>query len=155
MSGPWRIAVGADEAGLALKDSLADLLRADPRVATVTDFGVTEATDTRPYSEVGLAVGQAVADGSVDRALMVCGTGIGVAVAANKVRGVRATVAHDSYSLQRSVLSNNCQVVTMGARVIGPELAKLLVREWLALEFDESSPSADKVAVISRYESGR
>ena len=150
----WRIAVGADEAGLTMKDSLAELLRADPRVETVTDFGVRDAGDQRPYSDVGLTVGEAVAGGQVDRALLVCGTGIGVAIAANKVPGVRATVAHDSFSVERSVLSNNCQVLTLGARVIGPELAKKLVREWLDLHFDESSPSAAKVEVISQYEAG-
>lgn len=152
MSAPWRIAVGADEAGLALKDVLAEVLRDDPRVAQVTDFGVTEASDTRPYSDVGIAVGEAVAKGDVDRALLVCGTGIGVAIAANKVPGVRATVAHDTFSVERSVLSNNCQVLTLGARVIGPELAKKLVREWVGLRFDDSSASAAKVEVISRYE---
>ena len=154
MTDTWRIAVGADEAGLAMKDALADVLRDDPRVDVVTDFGVVDAGADRPYSDVGLRVGEAVAAGEVDRALLVCGTGIGVAIAANKVPGVRATVAHDSFSLERSVLSNNCQVLTLGARVIGPELAKKLVREWLDLRFDDSSPSAAKVAVITDYESG-
>ena len=76
-----------------------------------------------------------------------------MAISANKVPGVRATVAHDSYSVERSVLSNNCQVLALGARVIGPELALKLVREWLTYEFDETSPSAQKVAVISEFES--
>jgi len=75
-----------------------------------------------------------------------------MAISANKVPGVRATVAHDSYSVERSVLSNNCQILTFGARVIGPELAKKLVDEWLSVEFDPSSASAGKIAVISDYE---
>ncbi len=149
---PLRIAVGADEAGVALKDLLAGVLTGDDRVLSVEDFGVRSDTDKRPYSDVGLAAAEAVAAGRVDRALLVCGTGIGMAIAANKVSGVRATVAHDAYSVQRSVLSNDCQVLTLGARVVGPELAKYLVTEWLGLHFDSASPSADKVAVISRYE---
>ncbi|GAA0806126.1 ribose-5-phosphate isomerase [Spirilliplanes yamanashiensis] len=147
-----RIVVGADEAGLALKDSLAELLRADDRVSVVDDVGVHDAADHTAYPNVALDAAQAVAAGRADRALLVCGTGIGMAVAANKVTGVRATVAHDSYSVERSVLSNNCQVLALGARVVGPELAKHLVHEWLGLTFDESSASAEKVEVISRYE---
>ncbi|GGK91443.1 ribose-5-phosphate isomerase [Mangrovihabitans endophyticus] len=152
---PLRVAVGADEAGLALKDALADLLRGDARVAAVRDFGVHEPDDRTAYPNIGLLAAQAVADGQADRALLVCGTGIGMAITANKVAGVRATVAHDAYSVERSVLSNNCQVLALGARVVGTELAKRLVREWLDLEFDDSSASARKVEVISRYESGR
>jgi ribose 5-phosphate isomerase B len=154
MSPRWKIAVGADEAGLDLKNTLADVLRADERVILVEDHGVHDAADATAYPNVALDVARTVADGRADRALLVCGTGIGMAITANKVAGIRATVAHDSYSVQRSVLSNNCQVLALGARVVGPELAKLLVREWLDLQFDESSASADKVDVISRYESG-
>src|SRR5699024_4964681 len=77
----------------------------------------------------------------VDRALLVCGTGLGVAISANKVPGVRAVTAHDLYSVQRSVLSNNAQVLTMGERVVGLELAKELVKVWLDLEFDPNSSS--------------
>lgn len=152
MSQGWRIVVGADGAGVMLKDELVQELRADKLVAEVTDLGVNDAADARTYPDVGLAAAERVASGESDRALLVCGTGIGMAISANKVTGVRATVAHDSYSVQRSVLSNNCQVLALGARVIGPELAKLLVHEWLGLRFDEGSPSAGKVAVIDAYE---
>jgi len=155
MSEKWRIAVGGDDAGLALKDTLADALRNDDRVLLVEDFGVADTDDQRSYPDVGLAVAEGVAEGQFDRGLLVCGTGIGMAISANKVPGVRATVAHDAYSVQRSVLSNDCQVLTMGARVVGPELAKLLVHEWLALHFDPESKSAQKLAVISNYESER
>ena len=88
----------------------------------------------------------------MDRAVLVCGTGIGVAIAANKVPGVRATVAHDSFSVERSILSNDCQVLTLGQRVIGLQLARRLVREWLGYTFDPTTPSNDKVAVITAYE---
>ena len=149
----WRIAVGGDDAGLTLKNTLADALREDERVELVDDFGVADVSDQRTYPDVGLAVAEGVANGRYDRALLVCGTGIGMAISANKVPGVRATVAHDAYSVQRSVLSNDCQVLAIGARVVGPELAKLLVDEWLDLRFDPRSNSARKVEVITEYES--
>jgi len=87
-----------------------------------------------------------------DRALLICGTGLGVAISANKVEGIRAVTAHDPYSVERSVLSNNAQVLCFGQRVIGLELAKKLVQEWVDLRFDESSASAEKVQNISDYE---
>ena len=145
------IAIGADNAGVDMKNVLRKQLEADPRVEVV-DFGVPDASDDRAYPLVGLDVAEAVARGDARRGLLVCGTGIGMAISANKVPGVRATVAHDSYSVERSVLSNDCQVLTLGARVVGLELAKRLVDEWLSYEFDPGSASAAKVAVISEYE---
>src|SRR5919107_5637925 len=145
------VAIGADNAGVEMKNALKKQLEADPRV-DVVDFGVPDTSDDRPYPHVGLDVAQAVARGDARRGLLVCGTGIGMAISANKVPGIRATVAHDSYSVERSVLSNDCQVLALGARVIGPELAKKLVDEWLGLEFDPASASAAKVAVIAEFE---
>lgn len=145
------LAVGADNAGADLKNYLKGALAEDPRV-DVHDFGVPDASDDLAYPHVGLRVAEAVARGEADRGLLVCGTGIGMAITANKVPGVRATVAHDSYSVERSVLSNNCQVLTLGARVIGRELARKLVTEWLSYDFDPASASAAKVAVITEYE---
>jgi ribose 5-phosphate isomerase B len=145
------VALGADNAGADMKNALKKHLEADPRV-DVIDLGVPDASDDRAYPHVGIDVAQAVARGEARRGLLVCGTGIGMAISANKVPGVRATVAHDSYSVERSVLSNDCQVLTLGARVIGLELAKRLVDEWLDYEFDPSSPSAAKVAVIAEFE---
>lgn len=147
-----RIVVAADNAGAELKNQLRDLLRADERVAEVTDLGVPDAEDERPYPELGLAAAEVVARGEADRGVLVCGTGIGVAISANKVPGVRATVVHDSYSAERSVKSNDCQIITFGARVIGPELAKKIVGEWLDHRFDPESASAGKVARITAYE---
>lgn len=145
------VAIGADNAGADLKNALRKQLEADPRV-DVVDFGVPDAADDRAYPHVGLDVAQAVARGEARRGLLVCGTGIGMAISANKVPGIRATVAHDSYSVERSVLSNDCQVLTLGARVVGPELAKRLVSEWIGYEFDPGSASAEKVAVITEFE---
>ncbi|GAB3144846.1 D-erythrulose 4-phosphate isomerase DerI1 [Amycolatopsis stemonae] len=147
-----RIVVAADNAGVALKDELRDLLLADGRVTEVTDLGVTDGADDRAYPLLGLAAAEAIAKGEADRGVLVCGTGIGMAISANKVPGVRATVAHDSYSAERSVKSNDCQVITFGARAVGPELAKRIVAEWVGYRFDPASPSASKVAHITEYE---
>ena len=96
-----------------------------------------------------------IADGKADRGLFVCGTGMGVAMAANKVPGIRASVAHDSYSVERLVLSNNAQVLTFGQRVIGLELARRLAKEWLGYEFDPNSRSGPKVAALESYDTGK
>jgi len=151
--GTFVIAVGADGLGRALKDLLADELRRDPRVRDIRDLGVHATDDPTAYPSVGLAVAEAVARGEADRALLVCGTGIGMAISANKVPGVRAAVAHDPYSLERSVLSNDCQVLCMGANIVAPTLAKTLIARWLDYVFDPASASASKVAIISSFES--
>lgn len=150
MSG-WRIVVGSDDAGLTYKDLLADLMRQDPRVASVDDVGVHEG-ETTAYPHVAVEAARRVAAGAADRALLVCGTGLGVAISANKVPGVRAVTAHDSYSVERSVKSNDAQVLCLGQRVIGVELAKRLVDEWLDHHFDPASASAEKVAAINTYD---
>lgn len=151
MSKGWRIVVGSDEAGYQYKEALKADLQKDPRVAEVVDVGV-DADGIAPYPRIAIAAAERVRDGESDRALLVCGTGLGVAIAANKVPGIRAVTAHDSFSVERSVLSNNAQVLTFGQRVIGLELARRLAREWLGYEFDESSASAAKVAEIGQYE---
>lgn len=146
-----RIVVGCDDAGLTYKDRLKADLEADDRVASVVDVGVTENEDTA-YPHVAVAAARMIADGTADRALLVCGTGLGVAISANKVPGVRAVTAHDGFSVERSVLSNNAQVLCMGQRVVGIEVARRLVREWLGYEFDPESSSAAKVSAIGEYE---
>ena len=137
----WRLVIGCDEAGLEYKEQLKADLLADPRVASVEDLGVRADNLSAPYPEIGLAAGERIAAGEADRGVLICGTGIGMAISANKVAGIRATTAHDSFSAERSVLSNNCQVLTMGQRVIGLELARRLVREWLGYV----SPSGSSV----------
>lgn len=149
----FTIAVGADDAGFDYKEILKKDLEADPRVAKVIDVGVS-ADEHTAYPHVGAAAARKVADGEANRALIICGTGMGVAMAANKVPGIRASVAHDSFSVERLIKSNNAQVLTMGQRVIGIELARKLVKEWLGYEFDPSSPSALKVDIFAEYEGG-
>ena len=120
MSQPSGSCVGSDSAGFDYKDAIPADLQADDRVAVVDDLGVHAG---RPggasYPSVAIAAATKIAAGEADRAILFCGTGIGVAIAANKVPGIRATVAHDSFSVERSILSNDCQVLTMGQRVIG------------------------------------
>jgi ribose 5-phosphate isomerase B len=147
----WRMVVGADEAGREYKDAIRALLQADPRVSSVEDLGVF-ADETRPYPEIGIEAAQHIAAGKADRAVLVCGTGIGMAISANKVSGIRATSVADSFSVERSILSNNCQIITFGQRVIGLELAKRLASEWLGYTFDTASPSQNKVAIIDQFE---
>lgn len=149
---PLRVVVGSDDAGFDYKEILKADLEASSGVASVIDVGV-DADGSAPYPTVAIEAARRVAAGEADRALLVCGTGLGVAIAANKVAGIRAVTAHDSFSVERAVLSNNAQVLCMGQRVVGIELGRRLLREWLTYRFDESSASAEKVAVISEYES--
>ena len=146
-----RIVVGSDDAGFDYKEILKRDLEQHAGVASVVDVGV-DAEGHTAYPKVAIAAAELIASGEADRALLVCGTGLGVAIAANKVPGVRAVTAHDSFSVERSVLSNDAQVLTMGQRVVGIELARRLVREWLEYRFDTGSASAEKVAVIGQYE---
>jgi ribose 5-phosphate isomerase B len=151
----YRIVIGCDNAGFEYKEALKRDLEASEHVQEVIDVGVPAVTDGTAYPHLAVEAARLVAGGEADRAILVCGTGLGVAISANKVPGVRAVTAHDSYSVERSVLSNNAQVLTMGQRVIGLELARRLVREWLSYSFDPESASAEKVEVISRYEDPR
>ncbi|MFE6889065.1 ribose-5-phosphate isomerase [Streptomyces sp. NPDC057694] len=152
MSDKLRIVVGCDDAGLQYKEALKRDFEAIGLVASVTDVGV-DADGHTAYPEIAIAAAELVARGEADRALLVCGTGLGVAIAANKVKGIRAVTAHDSFSVERAVLSNNAQVLTFGQRVVGLELARRLAAEWLTYRFDETSPSAAKVQLMVDYES--
>jgi ribose 5-phosphate isomerase B len=146
-----RIVVGSDDAGFEYKEALKADLEANGLVASVTDVGVDAESHT-PYPSVAIAAAELVAKGEADRALLVCGTGLGVAIAANKVPGIRAVTAHDSFSVERSILSNNAQVLCFGQRVVGLELARRLAKEWLTYNFDENSASAAKVQILKDYE---
>jgi ribose 5-phosphate isomerase B len=146
-----RIVIGCDDAGYNYKEILKADLTASYKVVQVTDVGV-DADGHTAYPEVAIAAAELVASGGADRALLICGTGLGMAIAANKVAGIRAASAHDSFSVERLIKSNNAQVLSIGQRVIGIELARRLVREWLDYRFDRSSGSAAKVALIEAYE---
>lgn len=138
------VAVGSDEAGLDLKKALMEYLLA--RGIKVTDYGCYS-PDPVDYPDVALKVSEAIVSGRHDRGILVCGTGIGMAIAANKVPGIRAAQCHDVYSAERARKSNNAQIITLGARVIGVELAKVILDAWLRSEF-EGGRSTRKVAKI-------
>jgi ribose 5-phosphate isomerase B len=148
----WRLAIGSDDAGFQYKEILKADLVASELVESVVDVGV-DADGHTAYPRIAIAAAELVASGQADRALIVCGTGLGVAIAANKVPGIRAVTAHDSFSVERAVLSNDAQVLCFGQRVVGIELARRLAKEWLTYEFDSSSASAEKVQIIGKYES--
>jgi len=149
-----RLVVGADDAGYEYKEAIkADLLE-DPRVASVVDVGV-DADGHTAYPHVAVDAARVVAAGDADRAILICGTGLGVAIAANKVPGIRAVTAHDSFSVERSVLSNDAQVLCMGQRVVGLEVARRMAREWLGYVFDPASASAAKVDAICAYDGSK
>jgi len=147
-----RIVVGADDAGYAYKEAIKHDLEANPLVGAVIDVGV-DADGHTNYPTIATAAAEIVVRGDADRAILICGTGLGMAIAANKVKGIRAVTAHDAYSVERSALSNDAQVLCMGQRVIGLELARRNVREWLTYQFDASSASNEKVQEIRDYES--
>ncbi len=129
-----KLAIGCDDAGVELKDVVVTHLRAagiEP-----VDYGVERGGPAgRDYPDVALAVAEGIARGEHERGILICGTGIGMAITANKVPGIRAAQAHDTYSAERARKSNDAQIVALGARVIGPELAKSIVDAWLASDF--------------------
>ncbi|MDQ0469270.1 D-erythrulose-4-phosphate isomerase [Labrys wisconsinensis] len=137
-----KIALGADSAGKPLLDVIAAHLKGKPGLE------VTDLSQSGTYAGTAEGVAAAVAAGEYERGILFCGTGIGVAISANKVPGIRAAQTHDTYSAERAAKSNNAQIITMGARVIGPELAKAIADTWLASSFDPQGPSAGNVEAI-------
>lgn len=149
----FRVLIGSDSAGVDYKEAVLADLQADERVSEVIDLGVNpDDPGAKSYPNVATEAGTRIMAGQADRAILFCGTGIGVAIAANKVPGIRATVAHDSFSVERSILSNDCQVLTMGQRVVGLQLARRLASEWLGYTFDPASHSQANVAEIVAFE---
>jgi len=142
------IAIGCDEAGYELKEQIKSYI--SKKGYEVEDFGVYN-TDPSLYPDIAVKVARSVADGKHDRGVLICGTGIGMAITANKVPGIRAAVCHDPYSAERSRKSNNAQIMCLGARIVGGELAKLLIDTWLNSEF-QGGGSTEKVDRISEYE---
>ncbi len=144
-----KLAIAGDSAGEGLAHQLAEHLKAR---FDVTEMSRTDAGPDAFYATLADRVGSAVMAGQFDRAILVCGTGIGVCIAANKVPGIRAALTHDTYSAERAALSNNAQIITMGARVIGSELAKAIAEAFLAQTFDETGRSATNVQAINEVD---
>ena len=147
---PTSIALGADHAGFALKEVLRqELTRAGYRV---DDAGV-HGEEPADYPDLSVAVARAVSEGRCERGILVCGTGIGTQIAANKLRGIRACVCHDCYSARVSRADNDSNILCLGARVIGIEMAKELVRVWLAEPFSGAERHVRRLAKIAALES--
>jgi ribose 5-phosphate isomerase B len=140
------IAIGGDPNAADLKKVLIKHL--ESLGYTCLDYG----SEDPIYANVAFQVAEAVAKGKHDRGILLCGTGIGVSIAANKVRGAYAARVSDAFSAERAKKSNNANIVTLGSQVTGPELAKKFVEIWLASEFDPESRSGPKVQRICRYE---
>jgi ribose 5-phosphate isomerase B len=147
----YRVVVAADSAGFSYKELIRQDLKSHRRVDEVIDAGVSVGEDI-DYPHVAVKAARIIAAGQADFGILLCGTGMGMAISANKVKGIRACTAHDSYSVERLVLSNNAQVLCLGARVIGPELARRLASEFLEYTFDPHSHSKSKVDEICSYE---
>jgi ribose 5-phosphate isomerase B len=141
----WRIVIGSDDAGLAFKVALKADLEADSRVAQVIDVG-----SHTPYLQMAVEAVRELTEGRADRALLICNSGLGIALSANRVPGIRAVTASNSSAVQRSVLDHDAQVLCFGHQVISIERARRLLREWLGYRFN--CRSATNVTVINRYE---
>ncbi len=144
-----KLAIAGDSAGEGLAKVLAEHLK--------DRFDVQEVSRTSEgpdpfYANLSDRVASGVLDGTYDRAILVCGTGIGVCISANKVPGIRAALTHDTYSAERAALSNNAQIITMGARVIGSELAKSIADAYLMQTFDEQGRSVGNVNAINELD---
>lgn len=140
------IVIGCDNAAVGMKEKLIAFL--ESKGVKVENKGCDTADDPTNYPTIAKRVCEAIIESGYDkRGILVCGTGIGMAMTANKFKGIRAAVCHDNYSAERSVLSNNGNVLCMGERVVGIELAKKIVGEWITLEFTDG-PSTAKVQEI-------
>lgn len=142
------VAIGADHGGFKLKAELTELLQ--ELGMDYTDFG-TYSSDSIDYPDVAIPVAEAVANGEFDRGILICGTGIGIGIAANKVKGIRAALVHDTFSAKATRQHNNSNILTMGERVIGPGLARDIAQIWLETEF-EGGRHENRVCKISDYE---
>ncbi len=141
------IAIGADDAAIELKNIVKTYIQ--QQGFEVVDY--SQDANNPLYPDIAFTVASAIKEGKYERGILLCGTGIGMSIVANKVPGIRAAQCHDTYSAERARKSNNAQVMTLGARVIGPELAKSIVAAWLASNF-EGGGSTSKVEKIGYYE---
>lgn len=139
-----KIVIGCDNLAVGLKEKIKKHL--EEKGVDFVDIGVKE-DETTDYPEIALEAAERVASNEFDRGILICGTGLGMAIAANKVPGVRAATVADVYSAERAMKSNNAQIITMGTLTVGPELAKMLVDAWLNSEFQggRSLPKVEKI----------
>lgn len=145
-----KVAIGADDAATGLKNLVKAHLQ--HQGIEIVDFSHDVAGNEQMYPDIAFNLASAISEGTFERGVLICGTGIGMSIVANKVPGVRAALCHDIYSAERARKSNNAQIMTLGARVVGSELALMLVDSWINAEF-EAGRSAAKVDRIEYYES--
>ena len=143
-----KLAIGNDHAAVEMKNEIMDYL--EGKGIEVVNVG-TDTAERFDYPVAGYRVAKLVASGAVDGGVLICGTGVGISLAANKVRGVRAVVCSEPYTAKLSKQHNNTNIVAFGARVVGTELAKMIVDEWLNAEF-EGGRHAQRVALIDEIE---
>ncbi len=144
-----KIVVGSDHAGFPLKQEMAQLLRADGH--EVVDVGA-HSTDPVDYPDFAAAVGRAVSGGQADRGVLVCGSGVGASVAANKIRGVRAAICHDTYSAHQGVEHDDMNVLVLGGRIIGSALAAELVRAFVGARYTAEERHARRLLKVLALE---
>lgn len=144
-----KIAIGADHAGFRLKDEIAQALQAAGH--EVEDFGC-HCADSIDYPDYALPVCEKVASGEADRGILICGTGIGMSIAANKIPGIRCALVHDLFSAKATREHNDTNVLAMGERVIGPGLALEIAKVWIETEFSQGERHQNRIAKIKRLE---
>jgi len=145
-----RIAIGADHAGFTMKQDLAAQLRELGH--DVLDLGAHHPDPSDDYPDFAEAVGQAIVEGKAERGVLICGSGVGVSVAANKIPGIRAAVCHDAYSAHQGVEHDNMNVLVLGSRIIGSELARELVRVYIAAQFSGEERHCRRLAKVDAIE---
>ncbi|MFK5978713.1 MAG: RpiB/LacA/LacB family sugar-phosphate isomerase [Rhizobiaceae bacterium] len=146
-----KLAIAGDSAGEPLAHDLFEYLKSREGLEVV-ELSRPAGGGAEFYADLSDRVCSGIVDGTFERAILCCGTGIGVCIAANKVPGIRAALTHDSYSAEKAATSNNAQIITMGARVIGAELAKSIADSWLANEFDVNGRSTGNVEAINQVD---
>jgi len=144
-----KIGIGNDHSALELKAEIVAFLK--EKGHEIVDFG-TNTTDSVDYPTYGEIVGKAVVAKEVDYGILICGTGLGISLAANKVKGVRAVVCSEPYTARMSKEHNNCNILSLGARVVGAELAKMIVDVWLSTEFEVGGRHQRRVDMIMAVE---
>lgn len=145
------IAIGSDHAAFAFKEDIKAWLI--EKGCQVRDFGTCN-TERVDYCDFGFLVGEAVARGECEKGLIFCGSGVGISISANKVKGIRAVVCSEPYSAKLSRAHNDSNILALGARVVGPELARMIIEVWLSTEF-EGGRHLDRINKIAAYEEGR
>ncbi|MDF2815810.1 MAG: ribose 5-phosphate isomerase [Paenibacillus sp.] len=144
-----KIAIGADHAGFRLKDEVIEFLKKEGH--EVEDFGC-HCADSIDYPDYALPVCEQVVEGTADRGILICGTGIGMSIAANKVKGIRCALVHDLFSAKATREHNNSNVLAMGERVIGPGVAIEIIKVWLDTAFSEGPRHINRIQKIKNLE---